>query len=1147
MKAILKSLVFLLFLSNLLPAQTIYTAKGWQILGAKVDITDFSKFSGTIFAYQNNNWLRYDSSNKSSATLSSISSGEGFWFNATDSSTVVLNGTDIATNSINVKSGWQLKAAINDICSAQLFNNDNIISVYSYNGSNWKLYNPKQTNSSQALLSYIRSGEGFWINSTSSTTLTPTLTITGAITDGYVKDARLEIASLNSNQTVSILSSSTSNSISNNNGAFRITIENPDSNGYVISSSSGTDEATGEDYEGVLKSVISTDECKADITIKQNITPITTLVAQSVLTIQSSTKKARSKSAISKLISDTEKRVADTLGINKAYINSDPQALLRTSKNENTKKASTKLMKASLNVQKTAEIMASSVVKKENKEEYNKVVSAGFKAIATSISKSNNTNDFETLIADTDTLITDTTTNINTIASTNITKAKEKLTASKSIIKNSTEIILEINEDEIITDSNSDVQLQIEAVQKSTEIVTRKIEQKAQDIATATEADITTKAKGVNDILKSVAISGGVEGTKALIKDKIKTLAKENKSIDASTYADKLFSDTIIATKKKSYEQVFEDKLDNGVFNAALKSYETIIQTEQKGETVNAQFVEQTIGANIVNLVNKDVIEANVREFSTVIASDIKAFFLEGQNFIAQAEQINLFTTPVDPSQTKAIDNFSSITQFSSSLLANKTYYLVSIEDNEQSSLYGLWFNNKLKFSNDKYFYQSIDEPTHLGEDSYKIENSNLITTSRANISKEIKIIEQIQDYLKVTIANQTTKISTTGYMFASLELANTFKDTKNQDLTQTALATLSDISKLEKDTFKNREFYEVYFKTDEPNSAYNFRWNINKVRFTNSNIIYKDLLGSENTIVKKYTIANAVLSSTGIGNNTSSTKTILKETKTDYLLLEHTDTINNKKSTSRLYLSQAKALVYASSQNQDVITKTQTTLNDITGFNSQLEDRRLFFISNVALDKYTLNDNFFLNSQTKLTSDNQVYQIQTDGTLFIEGLGYLSVKETTTDVVSLIKSDSSSFRAFIYVDRVKAEDKLLELNSQPVSTDNNTQTTSSTTITDGTYSGTFVDSVCNTSGTSNPLIITVSQSKMTFKATSNYLLINGTGNQQESSIKLLTNNGAEFASGIFDTKGGQYTGTWRANNADTGQVCQGRFSVELK
>ena len=75
---------------------------------------------------------------------------------------------------IDIKSGWQLKGALEDINVTDVFNESEIISVWTYDGNNnkWKAYLPNMNidlsnyNNIEPL-NVIHQGEGFWVNANS--------------------------------------------------------------------------------------------------------------------------------------------------------------------------------------------------------------------------------------------------------------------------------------------------------------------------------------------------------------------------------------------------------------------------------------------------------------------------------------------------------------------------------------------------------------------------------------------------------------------------------------------------------------------------------------------------------------------------------------------------------------------------------------------------------------------------------------------------------------------------------------------------------------------------------------------------------------------------------------------------------------------
>jgi len=1180
----------LLMLSIQTNAQTLLIAKGWQLLGTSVSVTNLSQFSThEVYAYKNSNWAAYNATGSGFETLTSLNAGEGFWVNGADSETITLTGTEDTNTSLAVQSGWQLLAARNEICSAQLFGSNGVNAVFAYENSSWKLYEPTSTTSDFSQLSTITKGKGFWLNSSKSTTLTPTLTITGSISDGYVKDARIEIASLETGSSLSIVADNNSSEASSDNGLFTISILNPDDGGYVISSTSGTDEATGESYEGVLKGVISTDSCEAQVEVSQNITPITTLVAETVLDTKNTNSKSRANSSIAELIAAAEERVAGSIGISKAYINSDPQVLLRTSENENTRAAAAKIIKTSLAIQKTAEMMASSIVNKTETDAFNSVTTSAFKALASSISSSTNSGDFETLIADTDTLITSTVTKVNeailkkpALAQT-IIKPQEKLSAAKQVIQNSTDMTLQIKEDEIITDAQGDIQLQIEAVQKSLEIVTRKIEEKAQNIAKATtDAEFTTEAKGVENIIKTIAVSGGVEGTKAIIKEQVNTLGADGQTIDASDFADKIFSDARIVEKTLEFDKIFGVDLNRDIVGAAVKSYEGIVIQQAKGINVDEAFIQKEIQNNIAKLPadKQIIINQNVVTNGATIITDIKKQVDSGNSFIVDTTKTTIFKAPINGTVAlQPKDNLATVTAFTKELLVGKTFFAIYKEDSEyDSKLFGLWVAEELKFDDTKIVFAGLTDINERGEDRYLLENGKIHLFN--NFDNEIaKITASQPDFLTIEIEDLKDGTKETIFMYANKDLALDAVRLKNKDLIRTPLPSFDGVTQLSVDLLNGRTFYEVFFEIDEPQSPFNFRWVVEKLRFTDTHIVFTNLSGTDSG-VNKYSISNGIASSQELDNhneNFSSTDnfvnepivastTKIVETHSDYLLLEHAEG-EFWKERSRVYLSLEKAKAYAESKNRTIAENAIIDFSSVSDFTKKIENRRLFLVVG-AFNNYTLDNNFYLNGETKTTSRGETYTIQPDGSIFIVGRDQsftMRVKQTTSDFFEVTFDEFNGASAFIFADRLKAEQKLKDLNSQPIdilpinnvvpvdSTHTDVPIDSTTTTSNGgigTYHGTFSDQMCDTTGTQFPLEITISDTSITFSANENGLIVNGFGNIQNindttASILLSTNDNVPFGVGTINKLDNTVVGNW-AYTIPTGQNCGGNFKASL-
>ena len=80
----------------------------------------------------------------------------------------------LSAYNINVHSGWQFKGALEDLNATALFQNPNIVSVWTYDTKNskWRVYLPNNPTIMQHLPSYvsplglIKKEEGYWVNAT---------------------------------------------------------------------------------------------------------------------------------------------------------------------------------------------------------------------------------------------------------------------------------------------------------------------------------------------------------------------------------------------------------------------------------------------------------------------------------------------------------------------------------------------------------------------------------------------------------------------------------------------------------------------------------------------------------------------------------------------------------------------------------------------------------------------------------------------------------------------------------------------------------------------------------------------------------------------------------------------------------------------
>ena len=88
----------------------------------------------------------------------------------------IITAGILSAYNINVHSGWQFKGALEDLNATALFQNPNIVSVWTYDTKNskWRVYLPNNPTIMQHLPSYvsplglIKKEEGYWVNALGS-------------------------------------------------------------------------------------------------------------------------------------------------------------------------------------------------------------------------------------------------------------------------------------------------------------------------------------------------------------------------------------------------------------------------------------------------------------------------------------------------------------------------------------------------------------------------------------------------------------------------------------------------------------------------------------------------------------------------------------------------------------------------------------------------------------------------------------------------------------------------------------------------------------------------------------------------------------------------------------------------------------------
>jgi len=610
---------------------------GWQLKGTQIDTDTLEAFNisevESIWTFENNEYFAYPEG-LTATTLTSLKCGQGFWVNSKSATTIDVN-IKASENERRVKllPGWQLLGAREDLNTKNIFNVEDVKVIYVYRDGVYKTF---KYNDQTSDLSVIRKGEGYWLNSGTDKVLANLIEINGSVVDGYIKDARLSVASFESGKTLPIISNRTNLSAplfsltSGTKGGFNFFIENSGQNsGFYINSSEGFDRSTGENFEGKMQALIT--PSSLNYTFNTTITPITTLVSQ--MTKKSILTKGLRNSSLETVIEQAKTSLAQKMGISKDTLDKDPIVLLQSG-NDTQKREAAKLLKNIMVVQKNVELLSKSVVEKSNNDRFTKVNDAVFQALATNFSKESTTT-FEDVMKDTTTIITNVSSQLSSVEG--VTNAQEKLNALKDVIKSTTNSTLRIKEDTIVSSSDSaSILQQIEAIQKSVEIVTSKVEAKAELVAKAT-ASFDTVAKDATDTLKAIAFSGGIEGVKNLVKKQIDTYALQGKTVDASSYADLVLSDTKIAQQKKSFETIFGTELNIDLIEAATASFEEIVQKQSKGEVVDAALIASVIGTKVAEF---GINQETINQITIAVAAEAETIISEIVTLVTESETL---------------------------------------------------------------------------------------------------------------------------------------------------------------------------------------------------------------------------------------------------------------------------------------------------------------------------------------------------------------------------------------------------------------------------------------------------------------------------------------------------------------------------
>lgn len=125
----------------------------------------------TIWTYVDGVWKYYNPDNPNTSTLLEVKPGQGLWLNMSDNAELYIPEA-VPVDAVNLSHGWNLvglnSAAILNMPQAISSILDNIISIWTYQDSKWKVYDPDNPEFSD--LTTLKPGYGYWIKVRSACT-----------------------------------------------------------------------------------------------------------------------------------------------------------------------------------------------------------------------------------------------------------------------------------------------------------------------------------------------------------------------------------------------------------------------------------------------------------------------------------------------------------------------------------------------------------------------------------------------------------------------------------------------------------------------------------------------------------------------------------------------------------------------------------------------------------------------------------------------------------------------------------------------------------------------------------------------------------------------------------------------------------------
>ncbi len=164
--------------------QILNLNKGWNLKGVYCDINDVANSNlnnsaiSTMWKWDSSHWAAWSPSSAIRQVITSyglnlfntIDATDGFWVNTLSNLSIEIVGTANNSTTLNIVAKWQLLSLPqNKKAQVSQFNNDNISSIWKWDGAKWLVWSPSSS-IMQILQGYgistfsdINSDEGFWV------------------------------------------------------------------------------------------------------------------------------------------------------------------------------------------------------------------------------------------------------------------------------------------------------------------------------------------------------------------------------------------------------------------------------------------------------------------------------------------------------------------------------------------------------------------------------------------------------------------------------------------------------------------------------------------------------------------------------------------------------------------------------------------------------------------------------------------------------------------------------------------------------------------------------------------------------------------------------------------------------------------------